>query len=900
MINTMHFRFCFKIIHLKVLPVFLVFILFFNNSFSSGSLADGCSPLSTLACTALKVDLPYTLTFSNAVSGTLTDKNGLGTGFTTVNTYSGTRAAADGTVSNSLVPGYEPSKIAVTDGRLALIAGKGIDYLTSNNQINVLGVKIDAVKKFQLETKVINPYNGTQSQQAGLWYGLNDKTFIKLGVNGGKIELRKEKNDASSTVSGTSNPDQRITSAISSLNTKTVRLRMVIDLDAGIIEGFYSTDGTTYISTGATYGTPSLNITGSGLTGSEAYAGIFASYRNGTEAIMYNFDDFAVTSLSVTEPVFQTVNINFQTPATPTPSGYTADTGLPFDATRKYGWISPTTKLPVNLEANMRLRTGTAEVRQLSHVEMQNNTDGQVAGTWEYAVANGTYNVTVSAGEFKYFDSSHRLNVEGVTAINNFVATSSNKFKAATVTVQVTDGKLTVDATGGEHTKMNYVNISKVSDPGTTAAKLVLKNMDLFPADDQLVFSYIQTPWRRTSPTVTAYNANHDVVKLRINNEGTAPLTLSKLALSNSTSWKIVSVNSKTTVSYPITVSAGTYAEVAVQFMARGYTSRIKTFADTLSITSNDVTSPSKKVILRGLWQNRGEGNYEPYAQEIINAFGFKTKSGYTSNDGSVEGKNIMPNSNEIAVSYFVRADNTKPVTVHQMAAYHGCCTPTLVDTIKYYAKGSSVMKAIFAHNYLDSQSLIPRLQGSDTSPAQGSFEPAGAFRFEVGTSSSDRTQNFGGLIGLRFLKVIDSKGAVVPNAYLMDVDYLGATYTNYDYQDGIYYIENVMPQTANDVVASSRVASAEIIKSQISVYPNPGFGNDVNLSASSFGKNENLTISITQNMSERILHTETIMTDDAGNAKFPLKLKNNLNSGIYIIKVQSKSGITYSRLLIK
>ncbi|AMR33529.1 hypothetical protein A0256_19925 [Mucilaginibacter sp. PAMC 26640] len=261
----------------------------------------GCAPLSTLACAALNVNLPFNLSFDAAIQGSINDKNGQGTGFTTVNTYSGTRLSADGQPSIKQVPGYEQSKITLSGGTLQLVANKGIDYQTNNNQLNVLGVPIQPYGKVQLDVKIINPYNGTQSQQGGIWYGLSDKTYIKLGVTGNKVELRKEVNDITSTVTGASNPDQRVTAAIANLSTKTVYLRLVVDSAAQTAEGFYSLDGLNYTSTGgAGYPIPAVSIQNSGITSGSLYAGLFATYRNGTSAVTYTFDDFRVAAVSQT------------------------------------------------------------------------------------------------------------------------------------------------------------------------------------------------------------------------------------------------------------------------------------------------------------------------------------------------------------------------------------------------------------------------------------------------------------------------------------------------------------------------------------------------------------------------------------------------------------------------
>jgi methionine-rich copper-binding protein CopC len=591
------------------------------------------------------------------------------------------------------------------------------------------------------------------------------------------------------------------------------------------------------------------------------------------------FGDFAVA---------QKANINFQPSGTAVPTGYTADIGLPFDATRKYGWISPTTKQPIDLKANMRLRSGTGDFKQLSLVQMQATTSGQVPGTWEYAVPNGRYRVTISAGDNNYFDSDNQINVEGLPTITDFIPTATTKFRIATSVVQVNDGKLTIDATGGVNTKMDYINClpaTTVSDasiptasarfsgsqssanvynnqvqiflsaidaggsglaslqyainggsyinykspfiinlagaytlqvkavddnknqkittynfsvttPKVAGAYMSLKNMDLIPANDVLIFSLIQKPWRRTSPDTTPYNANHDKVRLRLYNLGTGKLNVTNLKLSNTVYWKIASVNNDTTVRLPFSVNSKAYSEVIVQFKAKDVGTRITGVNDTLTIVSNDSIAPTKKVMLHGIWQAAGEGVNEPYAQQIIGTFGYKTNTGYGHDDGTIDGKTVVPNSSEIDASYFIQADKSRPVTVHQLAAYHGCCSA--IETISYYAKGSSTTTRIFTHNNLYGQSVIPSIQGSSTAPAQGSFNFASSFGFKVGSAFSDRTKNFNGLIGIRILKAIDAAGNIIPNAYIFDCDYLGTQFTNYDYQDNVYYVENIKPESGS------------------------------------------------------------------------------------------------------
>src|SRR5690606_593737 len=54
-----------------------------------GNTPSSCPPISQLPCEQVQVALPYSLTFSAAVSGTVPDRNGAGTGFTLVDAYSG-------------------------------------------------------------------------------------------------------------------------------------------------------------------------------------------------------------------------------------------------------------------------------------------------------------------------------------------------------------------------------------------------------------------------------------------------------------------------------------------------------------------------------------------------------------------------------------------------------------------------------------------------------------------------------------------------------------------------------------------------------------------------------------------------------------------------------------------
>ncbi|MDQ4141808.1 MAG: Ig-like domain-containing protein, partial [Bacteroidota bacterium] len=259
-----------------------------TNNYSL-SLADSCKSLSTLLCAQLQVSLPYSLSFDIPVLNTLADKNNAGTGFTVALPYSGTRLAEDGAASISNVPGYEPANLTLTDGTLQLLTNKGFAYTNSNNQLNTLAVQVDSRNKLQIETTLINPYNGTSNEQGGIWVGLSDKTYLKLVISGNKVELRREIDDVAGPGS------RRITGTIPGLDTQKVRLRLIIDPATNTAEAFYSTDNITYLNVGETYTTKTLSIANMRLTDSRVYTGIMASHRNGTTPVTYSFDDFAIT-----------------------------------------------------------------------------------------------------------------------------------------------------------------------------------------------------------------------------------------------------------------------------------------------------------------------------------------------------------------------------------------------------------------------------------------------------------------------------------------------------------------------------------------------------------------------------------------------------------------------------
>lgn len=189
--------------------------------------------------------------------------------------------------------------------------------------------------------------------------------------------------------------------------------------------------------------------------------------------------------------------VNFQPNNAPVPSGYIKDIGEAYSNTRGFGWVREdslgnATPTPLDIQLNTRDRNQSGIDQRLDtliHMQYPVNSSGigvKIPAAWEYALSNGSYNVTVSVGDAgNALDSNHKLNIEGTAAISGFVPTATKKFTAVTRIVSVTDGKLTIDAKGGKNTKLNYIAIAvgnrpsvRTSNP-TDSQTNVLRNISI-------------------------------------------------------------------------------------------------------------------------------------------------------------------------------------------------------------------------------------------------------------------------------------------------------------------------------------------------------------------------------------------------------------------------------------
>jgi glucose/arabinose dehydrogenase len=155
-------------------------------------------------------------------------------------------------------------------------------------------------------------------------------------------------------------------------------------------------------------------------------------------------------------PVLAPIRVNFQLSSAPVPAGYLKDGGLVYGDRgngQSYGWNADNT-------AQMRDRDSAASPDQrydtLAYMQRPANPDA----VWEIAVPNGSYVVRAVAGDPAYFDLTYLITVEGVLTVNG-TSNSSSRWVEGTVTVTVSDGRLTIrSAPGTDANKICFVEIT--------------------------------------------------------------------------------------------------------------------------------------------------------------------------------------------------------------------------------------------------------------------------------------------------------------------------------------------------------------------------------------------------------------------------------------------------------
>ena len=362
---------------------------------------------------------------------------------------------------------------------------------------------------------------------------------------------------------------------------------------------------------------------------------------------------------------------------------------------------------------------------------------------------------------------------------------------------------------------------------GASGAVLGLTNLDGVPSTTQMVFNRTQINHQSPDPAGFA-DIVHDTGTLQITNTGNQTLNITGLSLSDSTNWQIVSPSTLPSASSPLSVAAGGTVNVTVRFIAQtnpphtdNQTNDTTTanglnpvdaggvWSGTLNISSNDAARPVRTVNLAGYWQAQSESENEPGLQTIVNKlFGYTTT---IANSALVQ----YPNNGSQPVYYgeeqpsalWDAADPSLPVSVRQLAAFHGqvdTSNPTSQTSapIYWYPQGGS-NNLLFSHHTAESQSVLPTDSSSLTNPAQATFSPTGAFGLVLDGEDSNDARNTADIAAgrsghaVRFFPVRDSSGNVVPNSWLVVMDYENSNFDNSDFQDNVYLVTNMRPDAA-------------------------------------------------------------------------------------------------------
>jgi fibronectin type 3 domain-containing protein len=154
------------------------------------------------------------------------------------------------------------------------------------------------------------------------------------------------------------------------------------------------------------------------------------------------------------------VHINFTTPGGEAVPGYLKDSGGKFPVTNggyTFGWS-------INNAPNSRDRfvKGVPDELHDSLIHLDKQTP---SATWSIDVPNGTYSVHVLDGDPSNFDSVYHMNVNGKSVVSA-TPNTKNRWFAGTITVVVTNGKLTIsDGSGAKNGKIDSIDITSITDP---------------------------------------------------------------------------------------------------------------------------------------------------------------------------------------------------------------------------------------------------------------------------------------------------------------------------------------------------------------------------------------------------------------------------------------------------
>jgi protocatechuate 3,4-dioxygenase beta subunit len=363
------------------------------------------------------------------------------------------------------------------------------------------------------------------------------------------------------------------------------------------------------------------------------------------------------------------------------------------------------------------------------------------------------------------------------------------------------------DPSGYDFTNIVAIVRNVKAAPGSPSGPVMgLQNLNPLPGSDRMIFNRIQTP------NTTIGDQVHDTGILQINNTGNQALVINSFSLSSS-AWKLLDGQTLGPVSFPITVPANSSYKLAVKFVATTEPSHPYNetssaahpndggvYTGTLTLNSNDPNAPSQSIPLAGWWQRVSENANEPSLQSLVNLLaGWNTNINATPipelTESMASGSTPTYYGEETVSAYWALADASQSVNIQQLDSYH---TEGNTAALSWFTQGNKTLKNLIKTASDYGQTLFP-FQG--TAPAAASFSPGSVkFGFNLDGEWSDDSFNTavptGGGHHVRFYPVRDSQGALVPNTYIMTMDYSDPVSQNFDFQDNIYLVSNIHPAT--------------------------------------------------------------------------------------------------------
>jgi hypothetical protein len=353
----------------------------------------------------------------------------------------------------------------------------------------------------------------------------------------------------------------------------------------------------------------------------------------------------------------------------------------------------------------------------------------------------------------------------------------------------------------------------KAAPSAPTAPVMGVQNLNAVPGSNTMVFNTI----KGTNPSVG--DQVHNTGTLQVNNTGQSPLIISSYTLSPQ--WQLVSPPT-----FPVTVAAGATLALPIKFIATTlpsvpynetnsnlYATGGGVWDGTLVLNSNDPNNPVSTTQLRGYWQQNSENDNEPGFMTMANLlFGWDTYINSTpvttlSETNSSTGSPTYYGE-EVVSGYWAQADASTPVSVQQIAGYH---TEGNTASTYWYPQGASGSKTqLFETASDDGQTLFPYAINT-TTPAAATFNTTDTFGFDTDGVFSDDALNPGTPGAghhFRFYPIRDANGDLVPNTYIMTMDY-DLVPENYDFQDNVYIVKNIRPVTVVSGINSPQSTGA-------------------------------------------------------------------------------------------